>query len=178
MESEEEKPIVHMDHRLYHDEPKVILNIYDLDTLPTKVEFSIHRMRGFDDVIQEFRRPPSKWMNHWVKLEYGNPVPLLFDMEGHPYVIAPAKKRPGVKVKVLLKEKHACDILELLQVATDFCDHCNSPLEGSCNQWLEYSEGGGSIADIYVCAYCEKESIRWDTEFLDDHPEMGELKTR
>jgi len=34
-----------------------------------------------------------------------------------------------------------------------------------------------SIADVYVCRYCEEESIRWNKAFLKRHPEMGELKT-
>ncbi len=136
-------------------------------------------MKALDnDTITEFRRPPSEWVNVWVQLEYGKPVPLLFDPEGVPYIRAPARKRPGIFVKVLVKEKTAYDVLEHLQVATDFCDHCDYPLHDAVSSWLSYDSGGGSIADIYNCEYCEKETIRWDSDFLERHPEMGKLATR
>lgn len=69
MESEEEKPIVHMDHRLYHDEPRVELDVYDLGDIPKKVKLSTHLIRGFDDILRDIRRPPSKWLNHWANLD-------------------------------------------------------------------------------------------------------------
>ena len=176
---EEEKPIVHIDHRLYHDEPEV-LDDYDLQDIPKKVKFSVHTIRGFDDVLQEIRRPPSKWLNHWAKLDYGEPVPVLFDMDGHPYIMVPAKKKPDVVVKVLLHEKEFEEIIDRLKTATDFCDYCSHPLPENCNDWLEHD--GESIADIYTCESegCESESIRWDKEFIKWHPilEGLDLKTR
>lgn len=194
MESEEEKPIVHIDYRLYHDEPRVVLDIYDLGDIPKEVKFSVHRMRGFDGVLQEFRRPPPRWLNHWAKLDYGKPVPVLFDAGGHPYIMAPAKHQETaplldaivadlkdtvpIVAKIYIHEKEFGEIIERLETATDFCDHCGHPLPKNCNTWIEYSEGGGTIADVYACRSCEEESIRWDREFLDDHPEMEELKTR
>lgn len=168
-----EKPIIHVDHRLYHDEPKVILDIYELnepmDGVPETVEFSIHRMRGLDDVIQEIRRPPSKWANHWLKLDYlEEPVPILFDAGGHPYVMAPAKLKP-VTVKVMIREQRVERILDLLKVATEFCDSCHAPLEATYNHIYEDDE---SIADVYTCLFCELDSIRWDKGFLERHPEL------
>lgn len=174
-----EQPEITVDHRPYHNQGKRCLQPFDFGDIPPRVKHSIHRMRGLDDnVLREFRRPPPEFVNIWVKLEYGKAVPLLFDREGIPYIMAPAKKRPAIKIKVLIKEKKAEGILEHLGVATDFCDHCEGPLHDAVSGWLSYDEGGGSVADIYNCEYCEEESIRWDKEFLEHHPEMGELKTR
>jgi len=178
---EEEKPIVHMDHRLYHDEPRVELDVYDLGDIPKEVKLSVHRMKAFDDIIKEFRRPPSKWLNHWANLDHRvEPVPVLFDMGGHPYIMVPAKKKSDVVVKVLLHEKELGEILDRLETAEDFCDYCSYPLAEHCNDWLEHD--GESIADVYDCDKegCESESIRCDTEFLKWHPilEGLGLKTR
>ncbi|GAG39015.1 unnamed protein product, partial [marine sediment metagenome] len=111
------------------------------------------------------------------------PIPILFDEGGHPYVMAPAKLKP-VTVKVMIREKEAEDILERLETATDFCDHCSAPLKNTIKEYsaaddgLMYSSGGGTIASVFNCSFCERESIRWDAKFLEEHPEMGELKTR
>jgi len=177
--TEEEKPLVHMDHRIYHDEPKVILDgTHELDQIPRKVKFSIHKMRGLDDdVLREFRRPPSKWVNHWLKLDLIEELPILFDAGGHPYVMVPPKLEPRRRVKVMIREDDAYEILEQLETAKDFCDYCGGPLPKNCDDWLEHD--GESIADVYVCS-CERESIRWDKEFLSWHPilEGLNLKTR
>lgn len=172
-----EQPEIIVDHRPYHNQGKRCLEPFDFSGIPRQIKHSIHRMRGLDDnVLREFRRPPPEFVNIWVKLEYGKAVPLLFDMEGIPYIMAPANKRPAIKIKVLIKEKKAEEILDHLAVATDFCDHCEGPLQSSCHHWI--NEDVESIADVYVCEYCEEASIRWDKEFLEHHPEMGELKTR
>lgn len=172
-----ESPEIHIDHRLYHDEPKIVLDVYDLANIPEKIKFSIHRMRSLkDNALQEIRRPPSKWRNHWLKIDYlEEPLPILFDMDGYPYVMAPSKLKP-VTVKVMIKGQY--EVFDLLEVATDFCDSCSGPLEEGVSEWLMYASGGGSIADIHVCPSCERESIRWDRDFLERHPELGELKTR
>jgi len=169
-----EKPIIHVDHRVYHDEPKVILDVYELndpmDGIPKKVEFSIQIMRGFDKALHEFRRPPSEWANCWLKLDYlEEPVPILFDAGGHPYVMAPAIASP-VTVKVMIREQQAEEILDLLKVATEFCDRCDAPLKDTCNHWI--NEDDESIADVYTCLFCELDSIRWDKGFLERHPEL------
>lgn len=177
-----EERIVHMDHRLYHEEPRVELDVYDLGDIPKKVKLSVHTLRGFDDVIREIRRPPSKWLNHWANLDRlkETVVPVLFDMDGHPYIMVPAGKKPDVVVKVLLHEKELGEILDRLEKAKDFCDYCSYPLREHCHNWLEHD--GESFADVYVCDRegCESESIRWDTEFLKWHPilEGLGLKTR
>ncbi|MCK4696843.1 MAG: hypothetical protein KAT53_00900 [Dehalococcoidia bacterium] len=189
---ENEKPLIHIDHRIYHDEPKVILSVFDLEDIPEKVEFSIQILRGFDDVLQEFRRPPSKWLNHWAKLDYGEPVPVLFDAGGHPYIMAPAKQQETapllnaivaglkgtkpIEVKVLIHEENFGEIIERLETATDFCDYCTHPLPKNCNSWLEHD--GASIADVYMCPSCESESIRWDREFIEEHPSLEGLDLR
>lgn len=173
------EPEIIIDPKPYHHQKKRCIKSSDFSDIPKKVKFSIHRMKALDNnTITEFRRPPPELVNIWVKLEYGKPVPLLFDREGVPYIMAPTRKRPGIEVKVLVKEKTAYDVLEHLQVATDFCDHCSYPLHDAVSGWLSYDEGGGSIADIYNCEYCEKETIRWDSDFLERHPEMGKLATR
>lgn len=169
--TEEEKPLVHMDHRIYRDEPKVVLDGTDeLNLIPRKVKLSIHRMRGLDDdVIREFRRPPSKWVNHWLKLDLVEElVPILFDEDGHPYVMVPPKLEPRRKVRVMIRDDNAYEILEELETAEDFCDYCGVPLSKSCHTWLEHD--AESIADVYVCRSCEAESIRWDKSFLEWHP--------
>jgi len=194
---EEEKPIVHMDHRLYHDEPRVELDVYDLGDIPKEVKLSVHRMKGFDDILKEFRRPPSKWLNHWAKLDHRvEPVPVLFDMDGHAYIMVPAKHQEtaplldaivaGLKgtkpivVKLYIRDENFGEMLDRMETATDFCDYCGYPLHEHCNDWLEHD--GESIADVYDCDKegCESESIRWDTEFLKWHPilEGLGLKTR
>lgn len=175
-----EKPIIHVDHRVYHDEPKIVLDIWELNDpmdFPETVEFSIHRMIGFDEILHEFRRPPSKWANHWLKLDYlKEPVPILFDTGGRPYVMAPAKLKP-VTVKVMIKEQLVERILDLLKVATEFCDRCHAPLKDTCNHWI--NEDDESIADVYTCLFCELDSIRWDKGFLERHPELRDgLKLR
>lgn len=193
---EEEVPLVCIDHRIYRDEPKVVIGIFDLAEIPVKIKFSIHMMRGFDEVLREFRRPPSKWLNHWLKLDYlEDPIPILFDEGGHPYVMAPAKHqetapllnaivadlkgRKPIEVKIYIREKDAEDVLERLETATDFCDHCGGPLKTSgADDGLMYSSGGGTIASIFNCPSCERETIRWDASFLEEHPEMGEQRTR
>jgi len=181
-----EKPIIHVDHRVYHDEPKIVLNVWELNDpmdFPEKVEFSIHRMIGFDEILHEFRRPPSKWVNCWLKLDYlKEPLPILFDTGGRPYVMAPAKLKP-VTVKVMIKEQLIERrgaplvlerILDLLKVATDFCDSCSGPLDtkGGANEWLMYASEGGAVAEILDCPSCAYGNIRWDREFLESHPEL------
>lgn len=180
METNKEETIIHIDHRIYHDEPKNILDIYEanepMDGIPETVEFSIHRMRGLDDVLQEIRRPPSKWVNHWLKLNYlKESVPILFDIGGHPYAMVPAKLKP-MTVKVMIRDEQVERVLDLLETATDFCDRCKHPLFENCDSWLEHD--GDSIADVYTCLFCELDTIRWDKDFLSWHPEMGKLKTR
>lgn len=192
----EEKPIVHMDHRLYHDEPRIVLDVYDLGDIPKKVKLSVHRMMGFDDVLQEFRRPPSKWLNHWAKFDrLPEPVPVLFDVDGQPYIIVPAKHQEtapllnaivadliGTKpmVKIYIHEESFEEILDRLETATDFCDYCGGPLPRNCDSWLEHD--GESIADVYTCGRenCGMETIRWDKAFIEWHPilEGLDLKTR
>lgn len=170
---ETEKPLIHIDHRIYHDEPKVILSVFDLKDIPEKVEFSIQTLRGFDDVLREFRKPPRQWLNHWAKLDYGNKlVPVLFDTGGHPYIMVPSKQKPDVVVKVHLHEKGFEDVLDRLETATDFCDSCSMPLHKGANEWLNYASGGGAIANIFNCPSCEHENIRWHHSFLEDHPEL------
>lgn len=189
------EPEIIVDLRAHHGQEKTFLEPFDFNDIPKKVKLSIHRTKGLDDVIREIRRPPREYVNIWVKLEYGAPVPLLFDVEGHPYIMAPAKHqetapllnaivaglkgRKPIEVQVCIREQHAEEILELLKVATDFCDNCSRPLDvKGANGWLSYDSGGGTIADIYNCRFCEGENIRWDKDFLEEHPEMGELKTR
>jgi len=174
METSKEETIIHIDHRIYHDEPKIVLDVYEanepMDGIPETVEFSIHRMRGFDGIFQEIRRPPSEWVNHWLKLDYlEEPVPVLFDADGHPYAMAPALASP-VTVKVMIREEQVERILDLLKVATEFCDSCHAPLEDTCNHWI--NEDDESIADVYTCLFCELDSIRWDKGFLERHPEL------
>lgn len=180
---ETEKPLIHIDHRIYHDEPKVILSVFDLKDIPEKVEFSIHTIRGLDDdVLREFRKPPRQWLNHWAKLDYGKePVPVLFDTGGHPYIMVPSKRKPDIVVKALIHEQGFEDVLELLEVAVDFCDYCLKPLPaGEAGEWLGYCSGGGSIADVRECSFCERENIRWDRDFVEEHPSLEglELRTR
>lgn len=168
-----EEPLVCIDHRIYRDEPKVILDIFDLDEIPKKIKFSVLFMRGFDETLREIRRPPPKWLNHWLRLDYHKGLmPVLFDLEGRPYVMAPANKKE-VTVKVMIRKKDAEDILERLETATDFCDNCSSPLLKDENEWLMYASGGGAIADIFECPSCEHENIRWQKEFLESHPELA-----
>ena len=169
-----EKPIIHVDHRVYHDESKIVLDIWELNDpmdFPETVEFSIHRMRGLDGVLQEIRRPPSKWANHWLKLDYKEPVPILFDTGGHPYVMAPALASP-VTIKVMIKEQQVERILDLLKVATEFCDRCDAPLKDTYHHIYEEEE---SIADVYTCLFCDHGNIRWNKAFLERHPEMKKI---
>ncbi|GAF87999.1 unnamed protein product, partial [marine sediment metagenome] len=71
------------------------------------------------------------------------------------------------------------DVLELLEVAVDFCDYCLKPLPaGGAGEWLGYCSGGGSIADIRECSFCERENIRWDREFIEEHPSLEGLDLR
>uniref|UniRef100_A0A6M3LVN0 Uncharacterized protein n=1 Tax=viral metagenome TaxID=1070528 RepID=A0A6M3LVN0_9ZZZZ len=184
----EEKPIVHMDHRLYHNEPRIVLDVYDLGDIPKKVKLSVHRMMGFDDVLQEFRRPPSKWLNHWAKFDrLPEPVPVLFDVDGQPYIIVPAKHQEtapllnaivadliGTKpmVKIYIHEESFEEILDRLETATDFCDRCSHPLPKNAYEWLNYASGGGAIADVFNCSSCEHENIRFSKEFIEEHPEL------
>ncbi|KKL62637.1 hypothetical protein LCGC14_2183190 [marine sediment metagenome] len=200
--TEEEIPEIHIDHRAYHGQKERLITPFDFDEIPVKVEFSIHRMRALDDnSLKEIRRPPPEYMNIWVKLEYGGWIaPVLFDENGRPYIMAPAKHQEtaplldaivaGLKdtkpimVQVYIREEHAEELMELLKVATDFCDYCGKPLntKGGPHSWLEHDTE--SIADVYNCRFCETESIRWDKDFLDRHTvlrDMGEyreLKTR
>ncbi len=188
----EEIPEIHIDHRPHHDQEKTILEPFDFSGIPSKIKFSIHRMRSLKDyTLQEIRRAPPKYVNIWVKLEYGDWLcPVLFDEDGRPYIMAPAKyqkmdtlldaivaevvgPRP-IEVKVYIREKQAEDILELLEVATDFCSKCDCPLDtkGGAGEWLNYASGGGAIADVFHCRFCEQENIRFTKEFIKDHPEM------
>lgn len=172
-----------VDLRAYHGQEKTFLEAFDFDDIPEKIKFSIHRMRGFDDVLKEIRRPPPKYVNIWVKLEYGDWIcPVLFEEDGRPYIMAPAKHttvnavlrgRP-IEVKVYIREERAEEILELLKVATDFCSKCSGPLDtkGGAGEWLGYSSGGGAIADVFSCRFCEHENIRFNKEFIEEHPEM------
>lgn len=178
--TEEEKPLIYIDHKIYRDEPKIVLDgSHELGDIPRKVKFSIHKVRGFDEVLREIRRPPSKWVNHWLKLDLVEElVPILFDEGGHPYVMVPPKQEPQRTVKVMIREDDAYEILEQLETAKDFCDYCGGPLRKNEDSWLEHD--GESIADVYVCKSCEAESIRWDKGFLEWHPilEGLNLKTR
>jgi len=174
-----EEAEIHIDHRIYHDEPKIVLDIFELndpmDGVPEKIEFSIHRMRSLkDNTLQEIRRPPPEYVNIWVKLEYGDWLcPVLFEEDGRPYIMAPAKKK-DTEVQVYIREKRAERLLELLAVATDFCGKCSGPLDPryGANGWLCYDSGGGAVADIYNCIFCEHENIRFTDEFIEDHPEL------
>jgi len=186
---EEEKPIVHMDHRLYHDEPRVELDVYDLGDIPKEVKLSVHRMKGFDDILKEFRRPPSKWLNHWAKLDHRvEPVPVLFDMDGHAYIMVPAKHQEtaplldaivaGLKgtkpivVKLYIRDENFGEMLDRMETATDFCDSCGHPLPKQAYEWLNYASGGGAVADVFNCPSCEHENIRFNKEFIEEHPEL------
>ena len=189
--SEEEIPEIHVDHRPHHGQEQTIITPYRLDEVPVKIKFSIHRMRSLkDNTLQEIRRPPPKYVNIWVKLEYGDWIcPVLFEEDGRPYIMAPAKhttvdavlrstlgveiSKP-IEVKVYIREKQAEDILELLEVATDFCSKCDCPLDtkGGAGEWLGYASGGGAIADVFGCRFCEHENIRFYREFIKNHPEM------
>jgi hypothetical protein len=183
----EEIPEIHIDHRPHHDQEKTILEDYDFEGIPEKIKFSIHRMRSLkDNTLQEIRRAPPEYVNIWVKLEYGDWIcPVLFDEDGRPYIMAPAKHQETaslldaiaeyrLRVKVYIREKRAEEILDLLKVATDFCSQCGCPLntKGGAGDWLDYSSGGGAIADVFHCTFCEHENIRFNREFIKDHPEM------
>ncbi len=179
MNTDEEKPIVHIDHRLYHNEPRIVLDSFDLGDLPRRVRLSKYTIRGFDGVLREFRRPPSKWLNHWIEFGYlPEPVPVLFDVGGHSYIIVPSKLKPEISVKILIHEEGYEDVLERLEVATDFCDYCGHPLRKNCDNWLEHD--GETIADVFDCPSCEMENIRWDKAFIEWHPILEDLnlKTR
>ena len=184
--SEEQICEIHIDHRPHHGQEKTIIRPFDFDfdDIPEKVKFSIHRMRALDDgTLKEIRRPPPKYVNIWVKLEYGDWIaPVLFDEDGRPYIMAPAKhttvdavlRDKPIEVKVYIREKRAEEILELLKVATDFCSKCSHPLDtkGGAGEWLGYASGGGAIADVFNCRFCEHENIRFNKEFIEEHPEM------
>jgi len=196
------EPEIIVDLRAHHGQEKTFLEPFDFDDIPRKVKLSIHRTKGLDNVIREIRRPPREYVNIWVKLEYGAPVPLLFDVEGYPYIMAPAKYQETapllnaivaglkgckpIEVQVCIREQHAEEILELLKVAKDFCDYCGKPLKtsGGPNSRLEHE--AESVADVYNCFFCECESIRWSKDFLEWHPILQdmadaahmELKTR
>lgn len=182
---EEEIPEIHIDHRPHHGQEQTIITPYCLDEVPVKIKFSIHRMRSLkDNILQEIRRPPPKYVNIWVEFEYGDwLVPVLFEEDGRPYIMAPAKhttvaavlsSNKPIEVKVYIREKQAEEILELLEVATDFCSKCDCPLDtkGGAGEWLNYASGGGAIADVFHCRFCEQENIRFTKDFIKDHPEM------
>jgi len=191
--TEEEAPEIHIDHRLHHGQEETFITPYRFDEIPEKVKFSIHRMRGFDGVLKEIRRPPPKYVNIWVKLEYEDWIcPVLFEEDGRPYIMVPPKHQEtapllnaivaglrGTKpimVKVHIREKHAEELMELLKVATDFCDYCGKPLRsaiGGPDSYLEHD--AEAIADVYNCSFCESESIRWDKDFLEYHPILEEM---
>ena len=180
----EEIPEIHIDHRPHHGQEQTIIEVDEIDeVVPVKIKFSIHRMRSLkDNTLQEIRRPPPEYVNIWVKLEYGDWLcPVLFDEDGHPYIMAPTKKKPVTWVKILIKgkRKKVFDVLELLEKAEDFCDYCNLPLKSENeSDWLMYASGGGTIADVIECQFCEMSNIRWDEDFLKGHPVLGELETR
>ena len=178
-----------MDHRPYHNQEKRIIEAGDFGDIPKQVKFSVHRMKALDsDAIIELRRPPPQYVNTWVKLDYEDPkhyylVPLLFDPEGHPYIMVPAKKSK-IEVKVLIRGKEVEELLEQLEAATDFCDYCGGPIKaevhyitGAMTSFLMYEEGE-TVADLVECKFCEKPNIRWDKGFLESHPVLGELATR
>ncbi len=178
-----------VDHKAYHCQEEVIIKPEDFDEIPKKIKFSIHHYQCLDGVERKILRPPRQYLNIWVQLEYGKPVPLLFDLEGHPYIMAPAKHQETapllnaivaglkdtvpIKIQVYIREERAEEILERLEKATDFCDICAKPLNESEDSWLEHD--AESIADVYVCPFCEMESIRWDKDFIEWHPRLQEM---
>jgi hypothetical protein len=176
-----DKPIVLQDPS--NDQEKIVLELFDVidvvDTIPRRIEMQKSTVRALDDVVRDIYHVPKKYRNYWVDLGYDDPIKILWDPGGHPYIDVAAKRKPEHIVRVMLKEQYAEGILDLLLTATDFCDYCKAPLNTSVDpsEYLGYCSGGIPIADVRECPSCEAENIRWDKEFLEWHPKLG-LKTR
>ncbi len=185
-------PVITVDHRPRHCQETRVFDIDDIEDLPSKVKLSSQTMHGLEHwtprsslnkgVIREIRIPPKEWLNVWIKLDYlgddlHHIVPLLFDIDGVPYIMAPPKNRTDIRIQVCIKEADAEELLWLLAKATEFCDSCSKPLDPSIEcSYLEHD--GESIANVYSCTFCEGESIRWSKSFLEWHPELLESLKR
>lgn len=185
-------PVITVDHRPRHCQEMRVFDIDDIEDLPSKVKLSSQKMYGLEHwtpgpslnkgVIREIRNPPKEWLNVWIKLDYlGDDVlhmvPLLFDVDGVPYIMAPPKNKTDMRIQVCIKEADAEELLWLLAKATDFCDSCSKPLDPSIEcSYLEHD--GESIADVYGCTFCDGENIRWSKSFLEWHPELLESLKR
>lgn len=161
------------------DQQKTVLELGD-EEIPKQIKMAKSTVRALDNIVKDIYHVPKKYRNHWLDLGYDEPLKILWNTDGHPYIMAPTKMKPVQVIKVMVKEKGAEDILDLLLTAKDFCDYCEMPLDPRHHEseWLGYASGGGSIADVIDCQFCEMENIRWEADFLKGHPALGELATR
>lgn len=163
------------------DQERVILEL-DATEIPRQIKMQQSKVLALDNVVRIIHHVPKKHRNYWMDLGYDDILKVMWDVGGHPYIDVAAKQNPKYVIRVMIKEEDAVDILDLLLTATDFCDYCGGPLNPNRqeNQLLEYGEGGGTVADIIECQFCEEPNIRWDKDFLEDHPilEKAGLKTK
>lgn len=157
--------------------------ILELDNeIPRQIKMQASKVLALDNVVRTIYHVPREHRNYWMDLGYDDIFKVWWDVGGHPYIDIAAKQNPEYVIRVMIKEKDAVDILDLLLTATDFCDYCKGPLNPNRqeSQWLCYGDGGGTIANVIECQFCEKESIRWDKDFLEGHLILEEagLKAR
>lgn len=157
------------------------LSIHDED-IPIQIELDKQEMMALDNTIREIYYVPWKYRNLFLSINWGDLMPIRFDEHGSSYIELAFKKKDVIHLgkqptfKFYLKDGHKLEeIIDLLEVAKDICDHCGAPLPLNPQNWFNFADGGGAIASIFHCQLCDEISIRWEKEFFKDHYKTLEM---